>query len=78
MKKTLLSFLMICVLAASFSTLAIAEDVYITKYGKKYHKEGSRFIKDREVERIDRKKAEELGYEPSSDFLEEDAEAEKK
>jgi len=67
--RIVLTFLSL-VLAGMVTTAAYAEDVYVTKYGKKYHKEGSRFIKDKEVVKLDRLEAEEKGYAPSSEFEE--------
>ncbi len=72
MPKKLLSIILSVFMLAGAAQLAFAEDVYVTKYGKKYHKEGSRFIKDKEVEKITREEAEERGYKPSSEFLQED------
>lgn len=59
-------------LSGMISFSAFAEDVYVTKSGKKYHKEDSRFTKGKEVTKMDRKEAEEKGYEPSSDFLQDE------
>ncbi|MFT5387816.1 MAG: hypothetical protein ACI9E5_000951 [Candidatus Omnitrophota bacterium] len=77
MKRLLLCALSLCILASS-AAVSFAEDVFVTKYGKKFHKEGSRFIKDRETIKMTREDAEEKGYKPSSDFLEEDKELETK
>lgn len=57
-------------LLASAATAGFAEDVYITKHGKKYHKADSRFLKGKEVEKITREEAEARGYEPSQEFSE--------
>ena len=51
-----------------FSAIASAEDVYVTKKGKRYHKKESRFIKGKEVQTMSREEAEALGYKPSSEF----------
>ena len=40
------------------------EVVYVTKRGKKYHKEGCKFIKNRETIKMDKKEAEEKGLKP--------------
>ena len=53
-------------------TASFAQDVFVTKYGKKYHKAGSKFIKDKEVTKMTREEAEELGYKPSSEILKDD------
>ena len=73
MSKKLLSIILSVFMLAGAAQLAFAEDVFVTKYGKKYHKEGSRFIKDKDVEKMTREEAEERGYKPSSDFMKEDA-----
>ena len=69
MRKKLLIALLGLVASFMMTTAGFAEDVYVTKYGKKYHKEGSRFIKNKEVIKMAREDAEEKGYEPSKDFL---------
>ena len=53
-KRLLLTVLAVMIL----TTAAFAEDVYVTKRGKKYHKEGSHYIKGKEVEKITREEAE--------------------
>lgn len=73
MSRKLLSCALVLALSAMMTTLALAEDVFITKYGKRYHKADSRFIKGKEVTKLTREEAEERGYKPSSDF-EQDAE----
>lgn len=65
----------VCLLATS---LAIAEDVFVTKYGKKYHPEGSRFIQNKEVIKMTREEAEAKGYSPSKEFFKKDAASEEK
>ena len=77
MHKKLMTLIMSIALLAAFSTAALAQDVYVTKYGKKYHKKESRFIKGKEVEKITVEEAEDRGLEPSSDFLEEDESSDK-
>ncbi|MCA9398511.1 MAG: hypothetical protein KC618_02095 [Candidatus Omnitrophica bacterium] len=72
MRRHVLCALLGMMLFVSIANSAVAEDVYVTKYGKKYHKEGSRFIKNKDVEKLSREEAESRGYEPSSDFLKED------
>ncbi len=66
LKKVLLTVLAV----ALISTAAFAEDVYVTKKGKKYHKEGSHYIKGKNVEKITREEAEKRGLKPSKEFLE--------
>ncbi len=60
--------LSVIVTVMMMAQVALAQDVYVTKYGKKYHKEGSRFIKGKEVEKLTIEEAEARGYQPSSDF----------
>lgn len=55
LRKIILTGLMVAVLSAA--SVALAEDVYITANGKKYHKEVCRFTKNREVTKVDDKDA---------------------
>ena len=48
----------------TIASAALAEDVYITKQGSKYHKEDCRFIKNRDTEKIDIEDAKAKGLEP--------------
>lgn len=69
MQKRIFSGLLGAIVAfMMMAQVALAQDVYVTKYGKKYHKEGSRFIKGKEVEKLSIEEAEERGYTPSSEF----------
>lgn len=72
MKKGLHILLAGLMAAMMFSAVSFAEDVFVTKYGKKYHKEDSRFIKGKEVKKMSREEAESKGYKPSSDFDDEE------
>jgi hypothetical protein len=73
MKKRVFStFLSLLVGMLVLTQAVFAEDVYVTKNGKKYHKKDSRFIKGKEVEKLTVEEAEARGYEPSSDFLKDD------
>jgi len=76
-KKFLSTFLSVLVGAMILTQAVFAEDVYVTKNGKKYHKKESRFIKGREVEQLTIEEAEARGYKPSSEFLK-DADTEAK
>ena len=70
MKQRVFAVLLGMMLALSATTMTFAEDVYVTKYGKKYHKADSHYIEGKEgVEKLSREEAEELGYEPSREFL---------
>ena len=77
-RRILLGVLALGVACIMLASNALAEDVFVTKYGKKYHKEDSRFIKGKEVIKLDREEAEAQGYEPSSDFLEKEESTEEK
>ena len=46
------------------TTFALAEDVYVTKNGKKYHKSTCEFIKDRNPIKIDDSDAIKKGLKP--------------
>ena len=70
MKKTLMSMMLSLLMAVMVTHVAFAEFVYVTKYGKKYHKADSRFIKDKAAEKLTREDAEARGYKPSSEFSE--------
>ena len=62
----------LCVMILSVSSFALAEDVYVTKNGSKYHKETCRFIKNRDVETISKEAAIEEGLQPCSRCYKED------
>ena len=63
-RKLILTGLVIGMLATA--TSVFAQDVYITANGKKYHKENCRFIKNREVTKIEEKDAVTKGLEKCS------------
>ena len=71
MRNKFFSLLLSVCMILTMATASLAEDVYVTKYGKKYHKEGSRFIKDKDVQKLTREEAEAQGYKPSSEFQKE-------
>jgi len=54
-KKIILIGLTLCLL--SMTTVAFAADVYVTKRGKKYHKEDCVFLRNKEVKKIDKDEA---------------------
>jgi hypothetical protein len=58
---------------AMLTTAALAEDVCVTKNGKRYHKMNSRFLKGKQFDVISREEAEKRGYKPSSEFFRDDA-----
>ncbi|MDD3375307.1 MAG: hypothetical protein PHY73_06275 [Candidatus Omnitrophica bacterium] len=70
MKKIILAVL--CLVFLSASTFAFAEDVYITQNGAKYHKETCRFVKDKEITKMDKKEAVDQGYTPCGRCYKED------
>ena len=64
MKKAMM--LGLAVVFLSMTTLAFAEEVFVTKQGKKYHKEVCRLTKNRDVSALDKETAETKGYTPCS------------
>ena len=52
-----LAVLALGIIFLSVTTFAQAEDVYVTKRGKKYHKEGCLLIKNKGAEKITLKEA---------------------
>ncbi len=74
MLKKLTTIMLSIFVSLMLSHAAFAEDVYVTKHGKKYHKKESRFIKGKEVEKLTIEEAIERGYKPSSDFAKDDKE----
>lgn len=62
LKRIITGLLLFAVMAAA--TPAFAEDVYVTKNGKKYHKELCRVIQNREVKTLDDKAAVDKGLAP--------------
>ncbi len=73
MRKALTAGVMGLALAMLMTTVSMAQDVYVTKKGKRYHKADSRFIKGKEVEKMTREEAEKRGLKPSSEILQDDA-----
>ena len=69
MKKALLTMLLGVMISALVTTASFAEFVYVTQYGKKYHHAESRFIQDKDAEKITIEEAEARGLEPSKDYL---------
>lgn len=78
MKNRIYQLFMCLMMVACLAQGVMAEDVFVTKYGKKYHKAESRFIKGKEVIKLDREEAEAKGYKPSSEFLDEQPAQEEK
>ena len=62
MKKIMM--LGLCMAFLTMSSLAFAEDVFVTERGKKYHQETCRTIKKSKVIALDELKAKEKGYAP--------------
>ena len=52
----------LCLAFLSTATLALAENVYVTKRGKKYHKKTCSLIKNKDVKTLELKDAQEKGY----------------
>jgi hypothetical protein len=65
----------LCVMVLATSALAVAETVYITPNGSKYHKEDCRFIKNKDAQKIEKSEAVAAGYEPCSRCSKEDLSA---
>ncbi|MFA5088124.1 MAG: hypothetical protein WC552_03715 [Candidatus Omnitrophota bacterium] len=72
-KRIVMLGLAVCFLMTT--ALAFAEDVYVTKRGKKYHKEDCRFIKGKEVQKIDKQEALQKGLVPCGKCFKEDVSA---
>ncbi|HLF18344.1 MAG TPA: hypothetical protein VI749_05555 [Candidatus Omnitrophota bacterium] len=69
MKRALKVLFLGLITSAMLTSVCFAEWVYVTKNGKKYHPENSRFSQVEGVERISKEEAEEKGYEPSKEYL---------
>lgn len=74
-KRTFSGVLVLLFTGMVLATSVLAEDVYVTKYGKKYHKKDSRFIKGKDVTKLDREEAEAQGYMPGAEFSKENSES---
>ncbi len=69
MKKYLLSVLLGAALLALGTSPIWAEDVLVTKAGKKYHHVESSYAQKEGIERISLEEAKTRGLEPSKDYL---------
>lgn len=69
MKKTIMAIILGAIISIVSIGSAFAEFVYVTKSGKKYHHSESRFIKNKDAEKITVEEALERGLEPSKDYL---------
>ena len=70
MKRALTMLLLGMTLSVMVAGSALAEFVYVTKNGKKYHHSESRFIRNKEnVEKLTIEEAKERGIEPARDYL---------
>ena len=81
MRKALSTLLLGALLMSTVAMSAYAENVYVTKHGKKYHNAESKWIKGKEVEKIPIEEAVERGLTPSKEYLdwkESQADSEKK
>ncbi len=58
--------LLLCSVIITTSSLAFAMDVYVTSKGKKYHTADCRWVKDREVKKLNDADAVKTGYAPCS------------
>ena len=59
-----MTMLVLLVVFASTASFAMAEDVYVTKNGKKYHKEDCRLIKNKKPIKVDMAQAIDKKLEP--------------
>jgi len=76
--KKITTFLLAAAMIFASASFALAEDVYVTQYGKKYHKVDSRYLQGKEgVIKLTRKEAEEQGYEPGNEFVQPKTETKK-
>lgn len=76
--KKVTTFLLAAAMLLAGATFALAEDVFVTQYGKKYHKAESHYLQGKEgVIKLTREEAEEQGYEPSKEFMESEEETKK-
>jgi len=69
MKKALLTLLVGVMMSSATLGLSFAEDVLVTKSGKKYHHIDATYLKGKDVERITKEEAEARGLEPSKNYL---------
>ena len=69
--------LMLCLAFLTVTAATFAEDVYVTKYGKKYHAENCPLIANRDVQKISLKEAEAKGLEPCKRCIDKSEEAAK-
>jgi len=64
---------MICIVFLSVCAYSFAEEVYVTKNGKKYHSADCIFIKDRAVQKISKEEAMKKGLKPCGKCLSDDS-----
>ena len=69
MGRKMTQFFLALILCSFVASVVHAEDVFVTKYGKKYHKADSRFLKGKEVIKMTREEAESKGYVPDREIL---------
>jgi len=69
MRKTLIAMLVGVLLSGAVASSALAEFVYVTKNGKKYHSVDSKYSQYEGVEKITLEEAEERGLGPSKSYL---------
>ncbi len=70
-KQWMMLFLSITFL--SVTTLALAEDVYVTKNGKKYHTQDCRFIQNKGAQKITKEQAIAKGLKPCPKCMKDEA-----
>ena len=63
MKRTILTILT-GVIVLTAANVCFAEDVYMTKHGKRFHKELCKLIRNKEVQKLERETVEAKGIKP--------------
>ena len=71
MKRTILTILA-GIMVMTVAHASFAEDVYITKHGKRFHKELCKVTRNKEVQKLDRQAAELKGLKPCQSCFKEE------
>ncbi|MCA9400139.1 MAG: hypothetical protein KC713_00830 [Candidatus Omnitrophica bacterium] len=69
MSRKIMSMFLGLVLVFCMTAAGFAEDVFVTKFGKKYHHVDSGIAKNRDGETITLEEAQKRGLKPSKDYL---------
>ena len=73
MKKVITLSLVVAMIMVAAS--AFADDVFVTKHGKRYHKADCKVVKGKEVQKIDQGQAEQKGLKPCNVCFKQDTSA---